>query len=76
MRFNKNYWLTASGALALAGGVVLFSAQRIEAQFSSPVRVMNTSSAPAIASIIDMPGRVPYDSVQLLSIRLHRRRLL
>jgi hypothetical protein len=45
---------------------MLFSAHRIEAQFSSPVRVMNTSSAPAIASVIDERARIPYDSVQLL----------
>ena len=67
MRVNKNYWLAASGTLAVGSAVMLFSAHRIEAQFSSPVRVMNTSSAPAINSAIDVPGRVPYQSQQLLT---------
>jgi hypothetical protein len=62
MRINKNYWLTASGALAVAGAIMLLSAHRIEAQYSSPVRVMNTTSGPAIASLIDEPGRTPYQA--------------
>jgi hypothetical protein len=60
MRVNKNYWLAASGTLAVAGAMMLFSAHRIEAQFSQPVRVLNTSSGPAIASLVDDPGRTPY----------------
>ena len=64
MRINKNYWLTASGTLAVTGAIMLFSAHRIEAQFSSPVRVLNTSSGPAITSHIDDPGRIPYQSSQ------------
>lgn len=64
MRINKNYWLTASGTLAVAGAIMLFSAHRIEAQYSSPVRVLNTSSGPAITSTIDDPGRIPYQSSQ------------
>jgi hypothetical protein len=67
MRVNKNYWLAASGTLAVASAMMLFSAHRIEAQFSQPVRVLNTSSGPAIASLIDDPGRTPYQAVQNLT---------
>ena len=41
---------------------MMFSAKRAEAQYSSPVRVMNTTSAPAINSSMDDPGRIPYYS--------------
>jgi hypothetical protein len=68
MKINKNYWLAASGALAVASALMLFSARRIEAQFSSPVRVMNTSAAPAITSRIDDPGRIAYRSGQFPTI--------
>jgi hypothetical protein len=60
MRTNKNYWLAASGTVAVAGAIMLFSAHRIEAQYSSPVKVLNTSSAPVLNSRIDEPGRIPY----------------
>jgi hypothetical protein len=59
MNSNKNFWLTASGAVAVAGAILLVSAHRIEAQYSSPVRVMNTSSG---------PGRIPYFSEQSTSL--------
>jgi hypothetical protein len=49
-------------AMAVAGLISLFSARRIEAQFSSPVKIVNTTSAPAITSRMDDPGRVPYQS--------------
>jgi hypothetical protein len=39
---------------------MLSSARRIEAQYSSPVKVLNTSAAPVLNSRIDDPGRVPY----------------
>jgi hypothetical protein len=68
MRLNKNYWLTACGTLTVASAIMLFSVHRIEAQYSSPVKVLNTSSAPAIASVIDDPGRVPYQSSSLVII--------
>jgi hypothetical protein len=68
MRLNKNYWLAASGTLAVASAIMLFSAHRIEAQFSSPVRVLNTSSAPAINSAIDDPGRIPYQSTLFFNV--------
>jgi hypothetical protein len=32
--------------------------------YSSPVTVLNTSSAPALASVIDDPGRIAYQAVQ------------
>jgi hypothetical protein len=60
MRVNKNYWLAALGTLAVAGAMMLFSAHRIEAQFSQPVRVLNTSAGPVLNSRIDDPGRIPY----------------
>ena len=63
MHVTKNNWLVATALLVVAG-VILFTARRAEAQYSSPVRVMNTSSAPAINSSIDAPGRIPYHSAQ------------
>jgi hypothetical protein len=60
MRVNKNYWLAACGTLAVAGGVMLFSAHRIEAQYSTPVKVLNTSAGPVLNSHVDDPGRIPY----------------
>jgi hypothetical protein len=57
---NKNYWLAASGTLAVASAMMLFSAHRIEAQFSQPVRVLNTSAGPVLTSRIDDPGRIAY----------------
>jgi hypothetical protein len=67
MRINKNYWLAACGTLAVAGAIMLFSAHRIEAQYTSPVKVLNTSAAPAIASVIDDQARVPYLSYQAVT---------
>src|SRR5260370_35106276 len=43
---------------------MMVSAHRIEAQYASPVRVLNTSSGPAITTVIDDPGRIPYLSGQ------------
>jgi hypothetical protein len=60
MRINKSYWLAASGTLAVASAIMLFSAHRIEAQYASPVKVLNTSSGPVLNSRIDDPGRIPY----------------
>jgi hypothetical protein len=59
MRNWKKYLYTTIGALALIGVGTLLSPRRSEAQFSSPVRVMNTSAAPALNSRIDDPGRIP-----------------
>src|SRR5690349_1343497 len=41
------------GAAALAS---LFTARRIEAQYSSPVKVVNTTSGPALNSSVDDQG--------------------
>jgi hypothetical protein len=60
MRNRKNYLLAAIGGFALIGVGTLLSPRRSEAQYSSPVRVMNTSAAPALNSRIDDPGRIPY----------------
>jgi hypothetical protein len=60
MRNRKQYLFAAIGGLALVGVGTLLSPRRSEAQFSSPVRVMNTSAAPALNSRIDDPGRIPF----------------
>lgn len=58
----RKYLPGMAAAMAVAGLISLFSARRIEAQFSSPVKIVNTTSAPAITSRMDDPGRVPYQS--------------
>lgn len=52
-----------AAALAIAAIASLFTARRIEAQYSSPVKVMNSTAAPAVTSRMDDPGRIPYQSV-------------
>lgn len=52
-----------AAAVAVAALASLFTARRIEAQYSSPVKVVNSTAAPAITSRMDDPGRVPYQSV-------------
>jgi hypothetical protein len=57
------------GFAVLAGLFVIGSLMRspesqAKGAYSSPVTVLNTPSAPAIASVIDDPGRVPYQSAQ------------
>jgi hypothetical protein len=59
----KKNWQGLVAAVAAAGIVSLFSARRIEAQYSSPVKVVNSTAAPAITSRMDDPGRIPYQSV-------------
>jgi hypothetical protein len=58
----KRYLFGFATVLAAAGVTSLITARRIEAQYSSPVKVVNTTSAPAIASLMDDPGRSPYQS--------------
>ncbi len=60
----KQQMFGIAAAIGAASLLSLFTARRIEAQYASPVRVMNTASAPAIHSGIDDPGRVPYQSTQ------------
>ena len=61
-RETKKYLFAAIGGLALVGLGTLLSPKRGEAQYSSPVRVMNTSAAPALNSTIDDHGRIPFVS--------------
>jgi len=56
----KRRWFSVSALVAAACLISVFSARRIEAQFSSPVKVVNTTSAPAITSGMDDHGRIPY----------------
>jgi hypothetical protein len=58
----KNQLIGIGAAIAVAGLISLFTARRIEAQYASPVRVTNTTSAPAIGSLTDERGRIPYQS--------------
>jgi hypothetical protein len=57
----KRHWLGVAAAIAAACVISLFSARRIEAQYASPVKVMNTTSAPAVTSNVDEKGRTPYE---------------
>src|SRR5215468_614910 len=69
MRKFQTYVL--SGA-ALSGLFVIGSlmhsrdSQAKAATYSTPVAVMNTTSQPAITSGMDDPGRIPYESHQIL----------
>ena len=67
MKKIKTYAVSAAalGALFLIGSVMRSRySQAKAATYSTPVTVMNTSSAPAIGSAIDDPGRIPYSSLQ------------
>ena len=55
-----NQLIGIGAAIAVAGLISLFTARRIEAQYSAPVKVVNSTSAPAITSVMDDPGRIPY----------------
>src|SRR5712692_1142435 len=60
-----------SGFAVLAGLFVIGSLMRspesqAKGSYSSPVTVLNTSSAPAITSAIDDPGRIAYQSNQFV----------
>jgi len=59
----KRRWYGAAALVAAACAGSLFTASRIEAQYSSPVKVVNTTSGPAIASILDNQGRIAYQAV-------------
>jgi hypothetical protein len=56
----NRHWKAVAAVVAAAGITSLVTARRIEAQYASPVKVMNSSAAPAIASHIDDRGRVPF----------------
>ena len=59
----KKHLLGIAAAIAAAGLISLFTARRIEAQYSSPVKVVNSTSGPAIASVMDDRGRIPYQAI-------------
>lgn len=48
----KKHLLGIAAAMAVAGLISLITARRIEAQFSSPVKIVNTTSAPAITQSV------------------------
>ena len=56
----KGRWFGMAALVVTACAISVFSARRIEAQYSSPVKVVNTTSAPAINSGMDDHGRIPY----------------
>jgi hypothetical protein len=58
----KNLLLGIATAVVTAGVISFFTARRIEAQYSSPVKVVNSTSAPALNSSVDDHGRIPYQS--------------
>lgn len=64
MKKIKTYVLStmALGGLLLIGSVVRSRDSQAKGAYSTPVTVMNPSSAPAIGSSIDEPGRAPYVS--------------
>jgi hypothetical protein len=55
-------WFGMAAIVLTACAISVFSARRIEAQYSSPVKVVNTASAPALNSSLDDHGRSPYQS--------------
>jgi hypothetical protein len=62
MTQRKKYLCIAFSPAALYLVFSLAAPRRGEAQYATPVRVTNSSSAPAIGSSVDDPGRVPYVS--------------
>src|SRR5260370_11411853 len=58
----KKQLLGIGVAIGMAGLISLFTAHRIEAQYSTPVKVVNTTSAPVLGSSINEPGRIPYQA--------------
>jgi hypothetical protein len=64
MKKVKTYLLSAGalGGMFLIGSLVHSHGSEAKGAYSTPVQVMNTSAAPALASSIDEPGRAPYVS--------------
>ncbi len=50
-------------AVVVAAAMGLLAPRRLASQYATPVKVMNTSSGPAIGSLIDDPGRTPFQYV-------------
>ena len=61
----KKQLLGIGVAIGMAILISLFTAHGIEAQYSTPVKVVNTTSAPALTSRMDDHGRIPYQSTNL-----------
>lgn len=64
MKKVKTYVLSAAalGGMFLIGSLMHSHGSEAKGAYSTPVQVMNTSAAPAIATSIDEPGRAPYVS--------------
>jgi hypothetical protein len=60
MRNFKNYLTPATCVVLTAAVLTLISPRRSEAQFASPVRVMNTSDGPALTRDVDNAARQPF----------------
>ncbi len=56
--------VSVTTAMVTAAAIGLLTPKRLASQYASPVKVMNSSSGPAIGSLIDDPGRTPYFSQQ------------
>jgi hypothetical protein len=59
-------WASALSVVVVVLGAAGLVAPKIEAQYASPVRLMNSSAAPGVVSSIDDPGRTAYQSTQLI----------
>ena len=64
MKKIKTYALSAAalGGMFLIGSLMHSRGSEAKGAYATPVQVMNTTAAPAIASNIDSPGRAPYVS--------------
>ena len=56
----KRRWLGVAALVAGACAISVVGARRIEAQYSSPVKVVNSTSAPALNRSVDNHGRISY----------------
>ncbi len=65
MKRIRSYGIAAVAVtgLFLIGSVMESRESRVKGAYSSPVSVMNTTSAPAINSSMDNPGRIPYQAL-------------
>ncbi len=58
---TKHIWFLGT-TLLLVAVAILFSAHRAEAQYTTPVRVTNTTSSPGSVLDADLATRIPYQS--------------
>jgi hypothetical protein len=68
MKRFRSYFLSAAGVLTAVSALVLFSPQRMESQFSSPVRVVNTTSQWVPNRDTDNPARNTYTDTVVVNI--------